>query len=211
MARNAEKEKQDIQGESAVHDFLKKHFYNEVKNLIEVNEKNTQLKGIDTIFEYNGFEYKCDEKAALDFTNEQKGRKLNTFCLELSFLSRSDYRMEGWFVNESLENNSYLFVWVDKSDENVIHNASEIREAEIALVLKQDIYDYLYTIGWTIPLLKVKDERIRSGTDKNFGSINENGCKFAFSPYLSEKPINILLSRETYRKLPHTISKKIYC
>lgn len=211
MARNAEKEKQDIQGESAVHDFLKKHFYTDVKNLIEVNEKNTQLKGIDTIFEYNGFEYKCDEKAALDFTNEQKGRKLNTFCLELSFLSRSDYRMEGWFVNESLENNSYLFVWVDKSDENVIHNASEIREAEIALVLKQDIYDYLYTIGWTIPLLKVKDERIRSGTDKNFGSINENGCKFAFSPYLSEKPINILLSRETYRKMPHTISKKIYC
>jgi len=211
MARNAEKEKQDIQGESAVHDFLKKHFYTDVKNLIEVNEKNTQLKGIDTIFEYNGFEYKCDEKAALDFTNEQKGRKLNTFCLELSFLSRRDYRMDGWFVNERLENNSYLFVWVDKSDENVIHNASEIREAEIALVLKQDIYDYLYTIGWTIPLLKVKDERIRSGTDKNFGNINENGCKFAFSPYLSEKPINILLSRDTYRKMPHTISKKIYC
>ena len=211
MARNEDKERQDLVGESAVHTFLKEHFYNDVQNLVEIRDKGTQLKGIDTIFEMNGYQYKCDEKAALDFTNEQKGRKLNTFCLELSFLNRNDGLMEGWFVNDKMENNSYLFVWVDKSDYDIIHNANEIREAEIALVLKQDIYDYLYTIGWTIPLLKVKDKRIRDGNDKNFGNVNENGCKFAFSPYLSEKPINILLSRDIYRKMPHTINKKINC
>ena len=126
MARSKEKEKQDLLGEKAVHEFLDRHFYNQVENLVVCKDKVNQLKGIDTMFTLYGFDYKCDEKAALDFTNEQKGRKLNTFCLELSFLNRNDKLMEGWFLNEDMENNSYLFVWVDKSDYDVITSADEI-------------------------------------------------------------------------------------
>lgn len=211
MARNEEKERQDLNGEKAVHDFLLQHFYDQVSNFCECHDKKTQLKGIDTTFTLNDIDYRCDEKAALDFTNGQKGRKLNTFCLELSFLNRKDELMEGWFLNDKMDNNSYLFVWIDKSDFDIIHDASEIREAEIALVLKSDIYEYLESIGWDKEKLRMKDDKIRNEGDTNFGNVYQNGCKFAYSEYLSEKPINILLTRYTYRHMKHTINKKIQC
>ena len=134
MARLIEREKQDKNGEKAVHLFLKNIFYPYVTNYVECNDKDIQFLGIDTSFIYNGFVYQCDEKAALDYTNKQKGCLLNTFCLELSFLNRKDEEMEGWFTKDGNISNSYLFVWVDKSEKNVITSPNEIEEAEIMLI-----------------------------------------------------------------------------
>ena len=209
MARLIEREKQDKNGEKAVHLFLKNIFYPYVTNYVECNDKDIQFLGIDTSFIYNGFVYQCDEKAALDYTNKQKGCLLNTFCLELSFLNRKDEEMEGWFTKDGNISNSYLFVWVDKSEKNVITSPNEIEEAEIMLIQKSDIFDYLKTIGWDKTKLRKKNNQIRYCGDRNFGSFKENGCKISYAEYLPEKPINLLLTREVYSKMPHTI-RQIY-
>ena len=58
--------------------------------------------------------------------------------------------------------------------------------------------EHLESIGWTKDKLKTKDNQIRNENDTNFGNINTNGCKFSYSDRLFEKPINILLPKETY-------------
>lgn len=200
MARNQNKERQDKRGENIVHNFLEREFYPRTTNYRYACDKATQLQGIDTVFSYNGIEYRCDEKASVDYVN----KNLQTFCLELSCLDRNNRLMDGWFVNENNTNNSYMFVWVDKAVSNRINSIEDFTEVEYMLVLKQDIIDYLSSIGWAHESLQNKAERIRFCEDRNFGVISINGCKFTFSERLPEKPINVLLSRDIYRNMPHT-------
>ena len=204
MARDLEKEKQDKKGENIVHEFLERHFYNLTKNFNRYTDLEHQVNGIDTSFTIGGVEYKCDEKAAIDYRNY-----LKTFCLELSFLNRKNELTEGWLLNDNQQNNSYLFVWVDKTKNEQLTNECEILNAEIALVMKDDIFKYLEKNGWTKDKLRIKANNIRNNNDKSFGDIAENGLKFSFSKKLPEQPINVLLSRETYEKFPHTIYRKI--
>lgn len=224
MARNFWKEKEDKLGEQIVHKFLLDNFYKEIADNGEILDSDmfSQLKGIDTFFFHNGLKYKCDEKAALDWAN--RGYPLTTFCLELSCLNRKDEWMEGWFTNDSMENNSYLFVWIDKSKTSRIACPEDIIEADIMLILKQDIYDYLSSKGWTKEKLREKDKLIREhqktespyGTTENIGGIKEYGLKFSICNKKNhngvllypEVPINLLLSREIYKSMPNTIYKK---
>lgn len=202
MARNREKEKQDKKGERIAHQFLLEHFYTQTDLYHECVTKEEQLKGYDTTFTFNGLDYKCDEKAALDYVN--KDWKLNTFCLELSCLDRNDNMFDGWFINPNEENNSYLFVWIDKADNDIINDPNEIQECEYMLVTKDDIKEYLSNLGWNDTKLKKKAEKIRYEDDTRFGDYKINGCKFSYPKHLVEKPINILLTRYAYRNMPHT-------
>lgn len=224
MARNFWKEKEDKLGEQIVHRFLLEHFYLDIAENKETMESDiiSQFKGIDTFFYCNGKKYKCDEKAALDWAN--RGYLLTTFCLELSCLNRKDELMEGWFTDDSMENNSYLFVWIDKSTSRKITCPDDIIEADIMLIWKQDIYDYLASKGWTKDKLREKDKLIRShqktdapyGTTENLGDIKKYGLKFSIcnkkndnGEYIyPEVPINLLLSRDIYKSMPNTIYKK---
>lgn len=207
MARNKNKVKQDKKGEKIVHQFLLEHFYLDEVDNKEVMDSDMfgQLHGIDTFFFKNGFKYKCDEKAALDYVNKPK--KLNTFCLELSCLNTKDELMEGWFTNDEMETNSYLFAWVDKAKKYIIDCVDDILEVEVMLVLKQDIYDYFKSIGWDKDKLRRKCNNIRYNDDRNMGNYYTNGCKFSFVDKLPEQPINVLLTRDVYRNMPHTINK----
>lgn len=207
MARDLEKEKKDKKGERTVHEFLLENFYNTVQNFEDVNDKARQVSGIDSIFTIGDINYACDEKAAVDYVNREF--KLNTFCLELSCLTRKDELMDGWFVNENQKNNSYLFIWIDKAKTDKIESKEDILSAEIALVLKSDIYQYLVKHGWTRIKLMKKCHQIRFEDDENFGNHKNNGLKFSYSKNLPEKPINLLLTRYVYRTLPHTITRKI--
>lgn len=197
MARIAEKVKQDKNGERIIHSFLENNFYPLVESYSSYDkssDKEMQLKGIDTTFTYNGFEYKCDEKAALDYVNGIKGYELKTFCLELSFLDRNDKLQDGWFVKDSLETNSYLFVWLDTAKKDVLEEVSDIDKIEIALVRKEKLIEYLNGLGWTKENLKKKSHNIRFNGDRKFGNCRENGCKFS-NPRLPEQPVNVLISR----------------
>ena len=88
--------KSDENGERIVANFLDKKFYEKhTTNFERVNRKEEQIKGIDTIFKYDGETFLCDEKAAIQYRNND----LQTFSLELSFLNRRNDINNGWLLD----------------------------------------------------------------------------------------------------------------
>jgi hypothetical protein len=181
--------------EQIMSQFLDKYFYNAINptSFERVQDKERQVKGIDVVMEINDKTYSIDEKAAIRYTNG-----LKTFALELSFLNRKGILQEGWLTDERKINDYFVFVWINKIEDTLIKNISSLKDIDVALVSKNKIMEHLESIGWTKDNLKTKDNKIRNENDKKFGNINTNGCKFSYSDRLFEKPINILLPKETY-------------
>ena len=187
--------------------FLEKHFYTtKTTDYHHVTNKEEQVKGIDSIFTLNGFNYHCDEKAAIRYVNKH----LYTFSLELSFINRANQIQTGWLLDTNKINDSFLFVWIDKAKRDILESVNDIQELEFALVKRTAIVDYLESIGWNIKRLEVKQDYIRNNTDESMGNLYRNKCKFSYSPGLVEKPINILLSRDTYLSIAD-FHEKICC
>ena len=181
--------------EQVMSQFLDKYFYNAINptSFERVQDKERQVKGIDVVMEINDKTYSIDEKAAIRYTNG-----LKTFALELSFLNRKGILQEGWLTDERKVNDYFVFVWINKIENTLIRDISSLKDVDVALVSKNKIMEHLESIGWTKDKLKTKDNQIRNENDTNFGNINTNGCKFSYSDRLFEKPINILLPKETY-------------
>lgn len=181
--------------EKVMAQFLDEYFYKEIGYSWRerVLDRERQVKGLDVILKRDGAEYGIDEKAAIRYTNG-----LNTFALELSFLDRSGKRRDGWLIDEKKINDYFVFVWINKIDGELIENIDTFKDVDVALVSKEKIILHLESLGWDVDKLLLKDERIRDGIDDNFGNIKKNGCKFSYSEKLFEKPINILLPKETY-------------
>lgn len=167
-----------------------------------VDDKERQVQGIDVIFNLDGNKHLSDEKAATSWIN--KG--LKTFSFELSFINRRNEIMDGWFLRDDLLNDSYVLVWIDEgemrpfgTEENVevLKGVDAILKADIAVVTKSAIKDYLESLGWTEDKLKTKCDAIIENPDgENMGNVFRNGCKFSYSTQLVEKPVNVLLTRE---------------
>ena len=198
--RESNLRKEDVSLSNKIYDFLDMTFYkNEVTEFERVYDKPRQLKGEDVIFTIGDKKYIADEKAAVRYRN------LKTYSLELSFINRNNEVQDGWFINDKLENNSYVFVWID--------NEFGKETVTVAIVMKDKIFDYLKTLGWSKENLIKKMKQIRNGEQTSFGNIYENGCKFSYSTKLVEQPINILLPRNKYEELADKIWKedlKIY-
>ncbi len=105
-------------------------------------------------------------------------------------------------------NNSYLLCWIDSAKVDKPTSISDILQAELVLVTKEKLLNYLEKNNWTIDLLKLKSKTIRENTNKNFGNLNLNGLKFSYSEQLVEKPINIVISREKLKEIS-TLNKII--
>ena len=178
--------------------FLDEHFYREIGFSWKerILDKERQVKGLDVILKRDGITYNIDEKAAIRYTNG-----LKTFALELSFLNRKGNRVDGWLIDEKKVNDYFVFVWINKIEGEHIVNINTFKDIDVALVSKEKIMLHLESLGWDIDKLLIKDERIRDGFDRNLGDIKKNGCKFSYSEHLFEKPINILLPKETYFKI----------
>lgn len=128
-------------------------------------------------------------------------KSLNTFAMELSFIDRSNMLHEGWLLDTSKVNNSFLFVWIDRATQNILESKEDIIELEYCLVKKEAILDYLSELGWSQEKLLQKSTFIRENKFENLGNITKNGCKFSYSPKLFEKPVNILISRDKLREI----------
>ena len=197
--------KGDEFGERLCHKFISDNFYGGVNGYVEGNDVEGQYSGIDCEFEYKGFHYICDEKSAIRYVN----RPLGTFCFELSFIDRGRMLHDGWFLDNGKKSNSYILLYIDRGKKNFITDIGDILSAEIILVKKDRIVNYLKGIGWSIRKLRIKNDRIRNGKGfEDMGNIRKYGVKFSYSDGLAEKPINILISREKLREISE-YSKKI--
>lgn len=192
------KRKEDERMSAVISQFMDDEFYNKYTTDFErVDDHDRQVQGIDVIFECDGNRYVCDEKAAIRYVN----KNLTTFALELSFIDRGDAVHSGWLVDENKINNSFMFIWPDEADNDVINDVCELRKVHAALIRKEKIIDYLNSKGWSLQLLSEKGQRMRLNENENAGSIAENGLKFVCSRRLAEQPVNVLLSRQTLDKL----------
>ncbi len=190
--------KEDEKCSNIVSDFLDEHFYLKKCGFFErINDKQRQIQGIDVIFSLNGVKYICDEKAAIRYVN----KNLKTFSLELSFKDRGGNLHSGWLIDDTKINDSFLFIWIDKSKHDILTSKDDIQELEIALVNKKSIIEHLDSIGWGISQLIRKSELIRENEHEYCGNLYEDGCKFVCSRFLYEKPVNVLLNRDTLKKI----------
>lgn len=197
MAYNSKIRREDEKCADIVSKFLEKYFYCDVESYERIEDRERQLKGIDVIFIWGGKQYVCDEKAAIRYVN--KG--LQTFAFELSFLGKGDRLIDGWLISEGKLNNSFLCIWIDKADYDILEDIDDIKEMEIALIDKQKLIDYLKSLGWDIKKLHIKADRMRKDVKEPQGDIEMNGCKFVCSRKLAEKPVNVLVSREKLKEI----------
>lgn len=183
--------------EKIMSDFLHEYFYKQLnpKTIERIIDKNRQIQGIDVILQIGDKIYTIDEKASIRYIN------LKTFALELSFIGKNGNVNTGWLLDENKINDYYLLVWINELKHDAIYNINSIKNVDVALVEKEKILNYLSTIGWNKEKLKIKNNNIRNNPYEYMGNIKKYNCKFSYSKQLIEKPINILLPKETYIKL----------
>lgn len=181
----------DERGEKIVSEFLDKHFYTECEDFHRNDDKIQQIKGVDTTFVKNGFQYVCDEKAALKYVN----KNLQTFSMELSFFNAANNLSIGWLLDSNKINNSFLLCWIDNAIKDDLTSSDDIVMMEVALVKRNKIIDYLSSIGWALDKLFTKCKKIRNNSYEECGNFYKNEVKFSKSFQLREKPINLLIKR----------------
>lgn len=180
--------------EKVMGEFLDKYFYNEniEGTITRVKDRKLQVKGVDVVIDDGDVKFYIDEKAAIRYVG------LKTFALELSFINRQGDVNTGWLLDNTKINDYFLFVWINELNGTEIKDISSIKNVDVALVSKASIFRHLISLGWSKNNLLEKDHRIRNNDNEYMGNILKDKCKFSFSNHLVEKPINILLSKETY-------------
>ena len=187
----------DEHSEKIVSQFLQKYFYPSLNptSIEIVDDKCRQVKGIDIILNLNNKIYTIDEKTTVRYV------KLPTFSLELEFINRNNKLQQGWLLDNSKINDYYLFAWLEELNDPIIVNIDSIKSMDVAIVNKNNIINYLNSLGWTKDNLQKKTNKIRSNPNENLGNFKDNGCKFSISNNLREKPINVLLKKTTYKEI----------
>ena len=183
--------------EKVMGEFLDKYFYNEniEGTITRVKDRRLQVKGVDVVIDDGDVKFYIDEKAAIRYVG------LKTFALELSFINRQGDVNTGWLLDNKKINDYFLFVWINELNGTEIKDISSIKNVDVALVSKASIFRHLNSLGWSKNNLLEKDHRIRNNDNEYMGNILRDKCKFSFSNHLVEKPINILLPKETYMEI----------
>lgn len=183
--------------EKVMGEFLDKYFYNEniEGTITRVKDRKLQVKGVDVVIDDGDVKFYIDEKAAIRYVG------LKTFALELSFINRQGDVNTGWLLDNKKINDYFLFVWINELNGTEIKDISSIKNVDVALVSKASIFSHLISLGWSKNNLLEKDRRIRNNDNEYMGNISKDKCKFSFSNHLIEKPINILLPKETYMEI----------
>ena len=204
--------KYDMAVEREIAAFLDEHLYSNKEIFTEfarTDGYDEQIRGSDLILSLHDKKIDrviVDEKVAARYANTN----LNTFSLELSFIGKNGKKLCGWFLDSSKSTQYYLFGWILKADieydkEKKRYDTDSITkdniiEFEWCLVSRQKIADFLESKGWTLNVLAKQDEIIRErGCVKTLDFVND--VSFRYSEKYIEKPINILLKKQTYINL----------
>jgi len=198
--------------EREIASFLDENLYSNAELFTEFARTDTldeQISGSDLLLSTTNGKLKrsiVDEKVASRFAN----KNLETFSLELSFIGKNGKKRCGWLLDETKKTEYYLFGWILKADIPYIKEQKRfdtnkitkdnIKSLEWALVKRSDIVKFLEKQGWSLEKLSRQDEKIREqGEIKTKEFINE--ISFRYSDAYIEKPINVLLKKETYIKI----------
>ena len=204
--------KKDMFVEREIAAFLDEHLYSDKELFTEyarTDAYDEQIRGSDLILSTSNkklYRVVVDEKVAARFANTN----LNTFSLELSFINKLGKRACGWFTDSMKSTQYYMFGWITKADieydkekkrwDTDSLTKDKIKEMDWCLVSRQKIADFLAKKGWTLDKLAQQDNVIRErGYVKTLDFVDD--VSFRYSEKYIEKPINILLKKQTYMDL----------
>lgn len=217
MANKTETRKSDESKEIITTDIFVNYF-NRIKgenDTIEiVRDKERQVKGIDFILNYKGKKYTIDLKANTDYMNQEK--PLGSFVQEITTLNNKKVPIIGWLLNTNLENEYISFLWIDKTKDGKFTCAEDIERAEIAIVKKEKIINYLANLGMTRDLLLsiAHDLRFHNGenveelTGGKYKAVSQYGRIYVGNKYKDgfgivfsntkkdEQPVNVMVPRK---------------
>lgn len=183
----------DLQAESQVSLFLDTYFYPKVcKEFERVTDRKRQLKGIDVIIKLDNKELLVDEKAQTNYIN----RGLNTYAFELEFINKNGNQRCGWLISDDKDTEAYMLIYL-KANKTKGFTVDDITEAECLLISKESILEYLESQDYTKEKLQEQTKNIREGTDVGRIMVNKTNIYFFLSHYLSEKPINVIIKKDT--------------
>lgn len=193
--------KLDSKNTEIINDWLTNYIYTDVEfeNVVRYDDLEHQYAGVDITFNIGDVEYVCDEKASTYRMNGFQG----TFAMCVSQINKDNVRRDDWFINDTLDTDSYMLVWIDKADctpKTLTYNA--IREVTCALVRKRNIEDYLVSKNWDRDRInKMKDYMVENCIP-SWGNINKHGLKWTYDlDKYREKSINIVIPRDVLIKI----------
>jgi len=195
----------DHQQEKYVTEFVNKYFFSKLsKNVIVVDDNDLQLSGVDMIINDKYY----DLKAQTNYINDPRP----TFILELLFFSKQGEKRCGWFMNESLKTNYYVFIWIPNARTNQygrLTSAEDIEEAEIMIIDRQKLHDYIFSIISLEDMRKTVTELLHTG--ERYKNVID-GVKYCYSTQLDERPICLVVSKELLKTTAvyHYIVRKNY-
>lgn len=198
--------KKDEKGEKVIADYLDRYFYPQwVTTITRNHDDDTQKAGKDlTVTDTKGINYVIDEKAAICYAN----KPLKTFANEITSINTIGKEYRGWLLSHTI-NDYYVYVWIPQcKTTGEVKSVEDIIEVDVALVKKQDLYNWFNEKKITgSKLLKVSDELRRvtkMGIDDWWHyvsnctnqSVNTNGYKYHINNGTQENSVNILISKD---------------
>ena len=214
---------QDMRAEEKLGEFMDEYFYSRLNSkgnsplsFRRLNDKTSQLNGVDILIEADGKSMAIDEKASIYYSNVM----IPTFAFELDSIQRGKSEpVEGWLINDELATEYYMLIWpnvkcIRKDGQWIRKDIKSLQKddftiVEAFLVPKQDIRKELERRGYNREHLLWYAQRMREMYNQQNVMIKEKideEIEFSFSGQLAEKPVNIVIRK----RLLQTLAKGIY-
>lgn len=209
---------QDMRAEQSLAEFMDVYFYARLKDKnngflswTRMNDKESQLKGIDVCIETDGRRMFIDEKAAVYYSNAM----IPTFAFEIDSIQRGHAEpVQGWFVNDNVQTEYYMLIWpnvkcICRDSQWVRKEIGSLRRddftiIEAMLIEKSDIRDVLERKGYGKSRLLEYARQLRAGYEAD-NTVKEkeldDKVKILLSGQLAEKPINLIIRKEMLRDM----------
>lgn len=199
--------KRDQQVESYTAKFLDEHFYsmfNSKATIQRYDDEYHQFGGIDISINRTNFDEKVKYYGCLNQVQQYVG-------FECSLQNRGGYIQDGWYMNSSLSTDYYSIIGLSTlvDDARLLSSDSQISAVDVLWVKKIDIDEMLLNNGISKETIKSDAEELREFPTSFYGKSrkkypNISDFWLTYSTDLKEKPVNLVIKRQTLESLPHS-------
>ncbi|WP_276168645.1 hypothetical protein [Zobellia alginiliquefaciens] len=180
----------DLEREKKLCSLLDRYYRQYLKHYSfeRISKMPQQLAGIDLIFTHtsNGKKYNIDEKAQLDYINEN----LPTFAFELSYEKNGTLK-EGWLFDSSKKTEFYALITSIYADAPGVFTS-----CKITMVNRQKLINFLKERSIVLSSLKkyiLPDQNMHGKIKVDELHHRSEGYLFASTKNKAEKPLNLIL------------------
>ncbi|CAZ95748.1 hypothetical protein [Zobellia galactanivorans] len=182
--------KSDLEREQRLYILLDRYYKHYLKHYTfeRVSDLRRQLKGIDLIFTHktNGKQFFIDEKAQLDYVNEN----LPTFAFELSYEKKGSLK-KGWLFDASKKTDFYALITSIYADA-----PNTFTSCKITLVNRQKLIALLKRRSITAASIKkyaLLRQKLHGKIKLDMLHHRSEGYLFSSTKNKAERPLNLIL------------------